>query len=102
MNNDKATPRLESKLEEKFTLLVRRDLHGRTMKMIPVEKGAPDRLVLLPGGRIELVELKTDTGVVSPKQKLWHERARMLGVEVAVVRGEAGLLEWVAAHKSTN
>lgn len=90
---------LESKLEEKFTLLVRKLLRGRTMKLIPVEKGAPDRMVLLPGGKIELVELKTDTGRVSPKQRLWHDRAAMLGTRVHVIVGEAGVLEWVSSRQ---
>lgn len=70
--------------------------------MIPVEKGAPDRLVLLPGGWIELVELKTDTGVISPKQRHWHSRAAMLGTVVYVIVGEAGLAEWVSARLARN
>jgi hypothetical protein len=93
---------LESKLEEKFTLAVRKILGGRTMKMVPTEKGAPDRLVLLPDGKIELVELKTDTGVVSPRQRLWHSRAALLGTTVHVVRGEAGVLAWVESRRNTN
>jgi hypothetical protein len=91
---------LESKLEEKFRLAVRKILRGRTYKIIPTEKGLPDRLVLLPGGRIELVELKTDTGVVSPKQRLVHSQAALLGTTVHVIRGEAEMLDWVASRKT--
>lgn len=93
---------LESKLEEKFVLAVRKLLRGRTMKMVPVEKGAPDRIVLLPGGKIELVELKTDTGRISPRQRLWHDRAAMLGTRVHVIAGEAELLEWVSSRQAKN
>lgn len=93
---------LESKLEEKFTLKVRKLLRGRTMKIIPTEKGAPDRLVLLPGGRIELVELKADAGRLSPRQRLWHDRAAMLDIKVHVITGEAEMLAWVASMQARN
>lgn len=93
------TPRistLESNLEGRFYDAVRRILHGRAFKMVPTEKGMPDRLVLLPGGIIEIVELKADDGELSPKQRHWHSRAAMLGTVVTVIRGAAGLREWVA------
>lgn len=88
---------LEATLEDKFRLAVRR-LGGRTMKMIPSTKGAPDRLVLLPGGIIRLVELKTETGTVSPRQRLWHEQAAEVGTLVHVIYGQAGVVDWVAHH----
>lgn len=87
---------LEAKLETKFYDAVRKTLRGRAFKLAAIIKGTPDRLVLLPGGRIELVELKTDTGVVSPKQRHWHSQAALLGTKVHVIVGEAGLREWVA------
>lgn len=102
MTTETRTPKqaiLESKLEEKFYNAVRKLLRGRTYKVVPVVKGTPDRLVLLPGGHLELVELKTDTGVVSPAQRLWHDRAALLGTKVHVLRGEAGLMDWVASHQ---
>lgn len=97
--------KLEAELEELFRKSVRALLRGRTMKIAPTEKGAPDRMVLLPGGRIELVELKTEEGRLSPAQKLWHERARQVGILVTVLYGEAELLDWVAkrqAARNTN
>lgn len=87
----------EATLEDKFRLAVRR-LGGRTHKMMPATKGMPDRLVLLPGGRIYLVELKTETGSVSPRQRLWHEQAAEVGTLVHVIYGQAGVADWVAAH----
>ena len=49
----------------------------------------PDRLVLLPGGRVYLVELKTDTGEVRPAQKVWHDKAATRGTLVVILRGLA-------------
>ena len=86
---------LESALERRFYTAVRR-LGGRVIKLAPIEKGTPDRLVMLPGGRLELVELKTDTGRLSPKQKLWHSRAAELDVHVTVIYGARGIASWVA------
>lgn len=48
----------ESELEKKFTDLVRR-AGGRAYKFVsPGNAGVPDRIVVLPGGRIGFVELK--------------------------------------------
>lgn len=91
---------LESTLEEKFHLAVRR-LGGRTYKVIPSTKGLPDRLVLLPGGIIRLVELKTEAGTVSPKQRLVHEQAAEVGTIVHVIYGQAGVADWVEAHTNS-
>lgn len=65
----------EAFLEEYFGKSVRHLLRGRIVKMTPVEKGMPDRLVMLPGGILELVELKTLNGRRSAVQRLWHDRA---------------------------
>ena len=83
----------ESHVEAKFREAVRR-LGGITSKIVPVEKGIPDRLVLLPGGRIQLVELKADDGRLSPAQKLWHRRASERGTDVEVVIGSTGVDRW--------
>ena len=47
----------------------------------------PDRLVLLPGGRVVWVELKRGKlGRLSPMQAYRHGQLRRLGQEVVVVR----------------
>lgn len=87
---------LEASLEAYFRKQVRLVLGGRPVKMAPTEKGCPDRLVLLPGGSIHLVELKTYDGRVSAAQQLWHQRAAELGVQVHVVVGREGIDRWIA------
>lgn len=77
-------------------------LRGRTYKIAPTEKGMPDRLVLLPGGRMRLVELKSESGRLSPAQRVWHEKAAQVGTIVHVIYGESGLLDWVASCQEDN
>lgn len=86
---------LEANLEAYFRKKVRL-LGGYTEKIVGVTgKGCPDRLVLLPGGRVYLVELKADTGSVEPLQKVWHARASALGTKVFVVYGRDGVDRWL-------
>lgn len=60
---------------------------GTTSRVIHgVEPGTPDLLVMLPGGRVLWLELKTARGRLSPAQQAWHERARRMGHTVEVVR----------------
>lgn len=83
----------ESSVESVFAQRVR-DLGGRSFKFAPVHAGNPDRLVLLPGGLVCLVELKADDGALRPEQKLWHRRAADLGTTVYVVSGAEEARTW--------
>jgi hypothetical protein len=49
--------------------------------------GAPDRLVLLPGGRFFFVEMKTTTGKLEASQELLFPRLEKLGFQVHVLHG---------------
>lgn len=89
---------LEAAHEDFFRTSVRKKLGGLVFKITGV-KGIPDRMVLLPGGRIELVELKTTTGAPSPIQRLWHAKAAALGVIVTVLHGRDEITAWVEARR---
>ena len=66
------------------------EAHLSCVKFVPDNKiGMPDRLVLLPEGRVLWVELKTDNGRLEEIQKLQHKRLRDLGHEVKVVWSKA-------------
>jgi hypothetical protein len=84
----------ENDLEDFFRRRVRL-LGGYTEKITGMSRGCPDRLVLLPGGRIYLVELKAETGSVEPLQVVWHQRAAAMGTKVAVVYGREGVIKWL-------
>lgn len=87
-------PELESALERRFVRLVQA-AGGMTSKLAPTDAGIPDRLVLMPGGRIHLVELKAEGGRLRPIQRVWHERAAHRGTEVIVLTGRAEIESWV-------
>lgn len=86
---------LEDRLEEFFCKRVRL-LGGYTVKMIPaIERGVPDRLVLLPGGGLYLVELKADHGALRPDQVQWHQRVAAIGHDVIVLTGKDEVVRWL-------
>jgi hypothetical protein len=58
----------------------------RPLKLWPTLAGLPDRLVLIPGGRVWFVEFKKPIGRVSPIQRRVHGLLDDLGFPVAVVR----------------
>ena len=89
---------LEASLEAYFYRQVRLRLGGRVIKLAPTEKGVPDRLVLLPGGRVFLVELKALDGRTSAAQDLFHERAAELGTRVQLLVGRHGVDRWLLAR----
>jgi len=68
---------------------------GMTEKIAPTHAGMPDRLVLLPGGRMFLVELKTTTGQLSKIQQWWHGQAKMMGTEVVTLKGTEEVDRWL-------
>jgi hypothetical protein len=70
-------------------------LGGIARKVMPTDAGAPDRLVLLPGGIMRLVELKTEIGKLRPIQFVWHEKSRHLGTPVAVLYGRDQVDDWL-------
>jgi len=55
----------------------------------PGNNGVPDRIVVLPGGQVIFVELKTEDGALSPLQKQKITQLREHGAEVRVIYGWA-------------
>lgn len=88
------TAQLEAQLEASFRKRVRL-VGGYTIKLAPTERGVPDRLVIFPRGRMYLVELKTDKGILSPIQMHWHDRMADRGVHVHTLYGEDDIKSWI-------
>lgn len=66
-------------------------LDGMFVKLTsPSRDGMPDRMVILPGGRIVFVELKTVRGILSRIQEWQIGALRKRGVQVCVVYGRRG------------
>ena len=71
--------------------LVRRAVEhgGKASKWVsPGHVGVADRIVLLPGGVVWFVELKTATGRLSPWQKLFAADLRRMGMNYIVIRSK--------------
>ena len=76
---------LERFIEQKFRKAVVA-VGGMCPKFVsPGMDGMPDRLVLLPGGRIAFVELKAPGEVPRPLQLHRHQQLRNLGFSVFVI-----------------
>jgi hypothetical protein len=76
----------ESAIERHLVERIRK-IGGECFKFVsPGRVGMPDRLVVLPGGEICWVELKTPTGKVSPEQLRTHKRLRELDQDVQIFR----------------
>lgn len=53
----------------------------------PGNPGVPDRIVILPGGRVIFVELKTEVGRLSGLQKYQSSELERRGVDIRVLKG---------------
>ncbi len=88
----------ESSVEKKLRNGIKA-LGGVCFKWVsPGQDGVPDRIVVMPGGRLWFVELKQKRGVLSPIQRVQLTRLKDLGFAVRVLYGPdevAGFLEEV-------
>lgn len=79
---------LEKTLEHKFVTEVKR-VGGLALKFVsPGFDGVPDRLVLLPGGKLGFVEVKAPGKRPRPLQLARHRLLRRLGFKVYVLDDE--------------
>lgn len=80
---------LEKEIEEKLGKAVH-SAGGLYYKFVsPGNEGVPDRIIILPGGRVFFVELKSETGRITAKQKFQLQRLLDQGCDARVVKGEA-------------
>ncbi len=78
---------LEKRIEQRLGRLLHRRGALFYKFVSPGRPGVPDRIAVLPGGRVIFIELKTDTGRVSHVQEYEIDRLHQQGAEVYVVRG---------------
>ncbi len=85
---------LEYKLRDKIKLL-----GGIALKLIASGfTGLPDRLILMPLGRIYFVELKNgDKGILSARQIVVHKLLNKLGFPVYIIKNEETLKTFLDA-----
>lgn len=84
----------ESQIEAHLVRRVR-ELGGEVRKLSWIgRRGAPDRLVMLPGGCI-WVELKAPGAKAKPHQLREHQRMRAMGQIVLVIDSMESVEEWL-------
>ena len=77
--------------------LVRRvaERGGKAYKWVsPGHVGVADRIVMLPGGRVWVVELKTIKGRLSPLQKVFAADMARMGINYIVIRSKEEVDQW--------
>lgn len=75
----------EKTIERKLAVTVKK-MGGISPKFVsPGLDGMPDRLVLLPGGRMAFVEVKAPSKKPRPLQMVRHEMLKRLGFAVYVL-----------------
>lgn len=87
---------------ERYLIRKVREIGGEAYKFVsPGQDGVPDRIVILPGGRIWFVELKTETGTLSKVQRWQHKKLRKLGADVVTLYGKKGIEVWLDDIQTT-
>lgn len=85
MEHSVYTPESEKVVERRLISEVE-DRGGWAIKLLPFQfAGLPDRLCLMPGGKVFFVELKSTGKTASPIQRIVHERLRLLGFDIYVI-----------------
>ena len=81
----------ERDIEKELTQKVR-ELGGLSYKWVsPGSDGVPDRIIIMPGGTVWFVELKTEKGRLSQIQRYQIKRLRKAGCLVRTIYGQKGL-----------
>ena len=89
---------IEKKLREEV-----RKLGGYAIKFFcQTFTGLPDRIILMPGGRIWFAEIKTTGKKPTARQHLVHEMLRKMSFSVHVVDDQPGLDSLLNEIKQTN
>ena len=92
------TMALERDIERKLVRGVKA-MGGIAYKWVsPGNTGVPDRIVIFPDGKIEFVELKTETNKPTPLQTAQMKRLQHMNCVVYVLRGETAVNEYLDVH----
>lgn len=85
----------ESAIEKRLTAMLRNRGALCLKFSSPGNPGVPDRIVLLPRGRVVFVELKAEGGRIGVLQERQIARMRDLGADVRVLEGAEPVREFV-------
>ncbi len=92
---------MEKDIERYFCRRVKA-IGGYAFKWVsPGQRGVPDRIVLLPGGKVWFVELKAAGGRLSALQRFIGSLLLKLGMNYTVIRAKEQVDEWITTMNST-
>lgn len=92
--------KLESVIEKKLKNEVENKRNGLCIKLLPdFINGIPDRIVLLPVGKVYFVELKRKGESARKLQKWVHNRLQVLGFQVFIVDSDESLSEFIQSYE---
>lgn len=90
----------ESDLERKFVKAVE-NIGGLAPKWTsPGSRGVPDRIVILPNGRVAFVELKAPGKDLRALQTWWAQRLQSLGHKVYKIDSQQGIIAFIEDCKN--
>lgn len=90
----------EKRVERHLTDAIKR-LGGMCLKFISLgTSGVPDRIIILPNGRIIFAELKTDAGILSKIQEHTINQMKKRGADVRVLYGLKDVKAFIEEVKS--
>lgn len=89
---------LEKQVESYLNKKVK-ESKGLSFKWISSVSGVPDRVVFL-SGKIHLVELKTLTGKISPRQTIVFSQLNEQGFEVQILRSKEEIDDFINKVKA--
>ena len=85
-NSNKNTDKMREKQLEHLFLMEVKSVGGLALKFVsPGFSGVPDRLVLIPDGKVAFVEVKAPRQHPRPLQTARHRQLRKLGFKVYVL-----------------
>jgi hypothetical protein len=85
----------EKQIEKKLKDAIEK-LGGKCYKMVsPGVRGAPDRIIFLPGGFVYFVETKFSDRGLRPGQINYHKELKKRGTVVWIVRDEETLQDFL-------
>ena len=88
------------KVLEKYLVSEVKSLGGWAVKLLSgLVTGLPDRLILLPGGVVAFVEVKTTGKKATPRQLIVHKKLRALGFRVEVLDSKEGINNFINSYK---
>jgi hypothetical protein len=89
---------LERDIESYLFRSIRDQIGGRAYKFTsPSRRSVPDRIIVLPHGRVHFVEVKRPDGRLSPGQRREIRFLRSLGQTVHVVWSLAGVDKYISS-----